>query len=139
MDIYNADDFDVKVKSDESPVTEADEAADALISAGLREAFPDLPLVTEEQADTHGQSVRSFPSSIRSTAPRNSSTAAAISPSTSPCRERFARARPRLRAGQGRMFYTRRGRQRRGNRPLRPRYPGRDPCRCTSPSPTTAR
>ena len=53
MEIYNADDFDVKVKSDDSPVTEADEAADALISAGLREAFPDVMLVTEEQAASH--------------------------------------------------------------------------------------
>jgi 3'(2'), 5'-bisphosphate nucleotidase len=32
MEIYDADDFEVKVKSDASPVTEADEAADALIS-----------------------------------------------------------------------------------------------------------
>ncbi len=53
MEIYNADDFDVKVKSDDSPVTEADEKADALISAGLRAAFPDMMLVTEEQADSH--------------------------------------------------------------------------------------
>ena len=53
MQIYEADDFDVKVKSDSSPVTEADEAADALISAGLRAAFPDILLVTEEQADSH--------------------------------------------------------------------------------------
>ena len=53
MEIYNADDFDVKVKSDESPVTEADEAADAIISAGLRAAFPDVALVTEEQAASH--------------------------------------------------------------------------------------
>jgi len=60
MAIYDGPDFDVKVKSDESPVTEADEAADALISAGLRAAFPDMPLVTEEQAASHGQSVRSF-------------------------------------------------------------------------------
>lgn len=60
MDIYNADDFDVKMKSDDSPVTEADEAADALISAGLRAAFPDMPLVTEEQAESHGQSVDTF-------------------------------------------------------------------------------
>ena len=56
MEIYEADDVDVRAKSDESPVTEADEAADALISAGLREAFPDMPLVTEEQAASHGQS-----------------------------------------------------------------------------------
>ena len=60
MEIYEADDFDVRSKSDDSPVTAADEAADALISAGLREAFPDVPLVTEEQAATHGQAVRTF-------------------------------------------------------------------------------
>jgi len=60
MAIYDADDFEVKSKSDASPVTEADEAADALISDRLRAAFPDLPLVTEEQADSHGQSVESF-------------------------------------------------------------------------------
>ena len=60
MEIYDADDFDVKAKSDDSPVTEADEAADALISAGLRAAFPDVALVTEEQADSHGQAVSTF-------------------------------------------------------------------------------
>lgn len=53
MEIYNSDDFDVKVKSDDSPVTEADEAADALISDGLRAAFPDVMLVTEEQSASH--------------------------------------------------------------------------------------
>ncbi|KIN62764.1 3'(2'),5'-bisphosphate nucleotidase [Sulfitobacter noctilucicola] len=53
MEIYGRDDFDVKSKSDDSPVTEADEAADAIISAGLRSAFPDVMLVTEEQAATH--------------------------------------------------------------------------------------
>jgi 3'(2'), 5'-bisphosphate nucleotidase len=60
MEIYNADDFEVKAKSDDSPVTEADEAADALISAGIREAFPDVVLVTEEQAASHAQSASSF-------------------------------------------------------------------------------
>ncbi|PYG29175.1 3'(2'),5'-bisphosphate nucleotidase CysQ [Pelagimonas varians] len=60
MEIYNADDFDVKVKSDDSPVTEADEAADALISAGLRAAFPDVALVTEEQSDSHGIDAKTF-------------------------------------------------------------------------------
>ncbi|RXV70325.1 3'(2'),5'-bisphosphate nucleotidase [Roseovarius sp. A46] len=60
MEIYGGPDFEVKVKSDASPVTEADEAADALISAGLRAAFPDVALVTEEQAASHGQSVTSF-------------------------------------------------------------------------------
>ena len=53
MEIYDADDFAVRAKADASPVTEADEAADALIAAGLRAAFPDIALVTEEQAATH--------------------------------------------------------------------------------------
>lgn len=60
MDIYNSEDFDVKVKSDDSPVTEADEAADALISEGLRRAFPEMALVTEEQANSHTQKVDTF-------------------------------------------------------------------------------
>lgn len=60
MEIYHADDFDIRAKSDDSPVTEADEAADALISAGLRAAFPEIALVTEEQSDTHAQDVRDF-------------------------------------------------------------------------------
>jgi len=53
MEIYGADDFEVKTKSDESPVTIADEAADKIISDGLRAAFPDVMLVTEEQSETH--------------------------------------------------------------------------------------
>ncbi|MFV1498310.1 3'(2'),5'-bisphosphate nucleotidase CysQ [Phaeobacter sp. JH20_36] len=60
MEIYNSDEFEVKVKSDESPVTAADEAADALISAGLRAAFPDVMLVTEEQAESHSKSGHTF-------------------------------------------------------------------------------
>ncbi|MDA0362028.1 MAG: 3'(2'),5'-bisphosphate nucleotidase CysQ [Proteobacteria bacterium] len=53
MKIYNSDDFDVRLKSDLSPVTVADEAADIHISRGLRQSFPKINLVTEEQVDTH--------------------------------------------------------------------------------------
>jgi 3'(2'), 5'-bisphosphate nucleotidase len=60
MEIYQSDDFDVRAKSDDSPVTEADEAADALISAGLRAAFPEIAMVTEEQSHTHDLDVRDF-------------------------------------------------------------------------------
>jgi len=60
MQIYRSDDFDVKVKSDDSPVTEADEAADAIISAGLRAAFPDVTLITEEQAGSHDLKADTF-------------------------------------------------------------------------------
>jgi 3'(2'), 5'-bisphosphate nucleotidase len=54
MDVYGEDDFGVRAKDDDSPVTVADERADAVISAGLRAAFPEIALVTEEQADSHG-------------------------------------------------------------------------------------
>ncbi len=60
MEIYGRDDFQVKTKSDDSPVTVADEAADAIISAGLHEAFPDIVLVTEEQADSHSTKADKF-------------------------------------------------------------------------------
>ena len=60
MEIYGADDFEVKTKSDESPVTIADEAADKIISDGLRAAFPDVTLVTEEQSATHSASGDTF-------------------------------------------------------------------------------
>lgn len=60
MAVYARPDFAIAAKSDASPVTEADLAADAIISAGLREIFPDIPLVTEEQAATHGQSLSTF-------------------------------------------------------------------------------
>lgn len=60
MEIYNSDDFEVKSKSDDSPVTAADEAADALISAGLRAAFPDVALITEEQAQSHEIKANTF-------------------------------------------------------------------------------
>lgn len=60
MQVYNSPDFAVKSKSDASPVTEADEAADALISAGLRLAFPGVVLITEEQAASHALTAQTF-------------------------------------------------------------------------------
>ena len=60
MEVYDGPDFEVKAQADASPVTEADEAADVLISAGLRAAFPDLVLITEEQAASHALSATTF-------------------------------------------------------------------------------
>jgi 3'(2'), 5'-bisphosphate nucleotidase len=52
--------FDTTHKSDASPVTEADHAAEALIVAGLRRATPDIPVVAEEEiAAGHVPSVAS--------------------------------------------------------------------------------
>ena len=60
MQIYGADDVGVEAKSDDSPVTLADKAADVIISEGLRAAFPDVMLVTEEQAASHAQTGDTF-------------------------------------------------------------------------------
>ncbi|MFM2366600.1 MAG: 3(2),5-bisphosphate nucleotidase, partial [Pseudomonadota bacterium] len=60
MEVYDGPDFDVKSKSDASPVTIADERADALISAGLRQAFPDVTLITEEQSASHALRAQTF-------------------------------------------------------------------------------
>ncbi len=60
MEVYDSPAFDVKLKGDSSPVTEADEAADAIISDGLRAAFPDVVLITEEQAASHALQAQTF-------------------------------------------------------------------------------
>jgi 3'(2'), 5'-bisphosphate nucleotidase len=60
MEVYGRADFDVRAKSDASPVTEADELADALIARGLVAAFPEIPVVTEEQAASHSVTAARF-------------------------------------------------------------------------------
>ncbi|MFN4100518.1 MAG: 3'(2'),5'-bisphosphate nucleotidase CysQ [Pararhodobacter sp.] len=53
MEVYARPDFEARAKSDNSPVTEADEAADALIRTELARDFPEIPVVTEELAESH--------------------------------------------------------------------------------------
>ncbi|MEM9318704.1 MAG: 3'(2'),5'-bisphosphate nucleotidase CysQ [Pseudomonadota bacterium] len=55
MEIYERADMGVDAKADASPVTDADRAADALISQGLKAEFPDITLVTEEQSHSHSE------------------------------------------------------------------------------------
>ncbi|MEM6487598.1 MAG: 3'(2'),5'-bisphosphate nucleotidase CysQ [Pseudomonadota bacterium] len=54
MAIYEAADgpIEAETKADNSPVTAADLAADDIIGAGLALAFPDIPVVTEERAES---------------------------------------------------------------------------------------
>lgn len=49
MDVFHAG-CSVDKKSDESPVTEADRESEKIILAGLREAFPSIPCVAEEES-----------------------------------------------------------------------------------------
>lgn len=53
LEVQARPDFESRLKADSSPVTEADLAADALIRQGLAAAFPGLPVVTEEAAESH--------------------------------------------------------------------------------------
>ena len=53
---YYHDGFTVRVKSDDSPVTEADEAAEAIILPALAALLPGVPIVSEESG-INGQSL----------------------------------------------------------------------------------
>ncbi|MDG2244345.1 MAG: 3'(2'),5'-bisphosphate nucleotidase CysQ [Rhodospirillaceae bacterium] len=53
MEVY-ATDFKVNRKSDNSPVTLADEASEAIILKALAKIAPDIPIVAEEQCAAHG-------------------------------------------------------------------------------------
>lgn len=53
MPYYTAEGIDVALKSDDSPVTLADQAANDVIEAALKEHFPEVPIVSEENADSH--------------------------------------------------------------------------------------
>lgn len=70
---------EVTRKKDDSPVTAADLAAHRVIKEGLAAAFPDIPLLSEEDP-LSGRNVgtgNAIGWSIRSTAPKSSSAATA--------------------------------------------------------------
>jgi 3'(2'), 5'-bisphosphate nucleotidase len=60
MEVHGDAELTVRSKADTSPVTEADERADALIREGLARAFPAIPVVTEEDAASHDVQAEAF-------------------------------------------------------------------------------
>ncbi len=48
LEIYQQEDFGVKIKSDDSPLTKADLAANQIILDDLQKFFPDIPCLSEE-------------------------------------------------------------------------------------------
>ena len=48
MAIYGEDDFSIEKKEDSSPLTAADNAAHAVIVAGLQNHWPEIPILSEE-------------------------------------------------------------------------------------------
>jgi 3'(2'), 5'-bisphosphate nucleotidase len=53
MDVY-ATDFEVRRKDDRSPVSDADERAEALLIPGTRDLLPGVPIVAEESVSADG-------------------------------------------------------------------------------------
>ena len=51
MEVYGNEDFSVKYKSDDSPLTEADKRANDIIVEMLKSEFPDYAILSEESAD----------------------------------------------------------------------------------------
>ena len=60
MEIYSHGNIAIQTKVDASPVTNADKAADAIIYKGLKEAFPNLDVVTEEKSESHYLQKKNF-------------------------------------------------------------------------------
>jgi 3'(2'), 5'-bisphosphate nucleotidase len=83
MEVHGDAELTVRNKADTSPVTEADERADALIREGLARAFPGIPVVTEEDAASHDVQAEAFFLVDPLDGTRNSSAGPATSPSTS--------------------------------------------------------
>lgn len=51
MEIY-ARDFEVEIKEDKSPLTEADKISNAVILEGLKNLYPNIPFISEETKQT---------------------------------------------------------------------------------------
>lgn len=61
LEVYGRADHGVETKADQSPLTAADRAANAVIAAGLARLAPDIPLWSEESADVAWDSRRQWP------------------------------------------------------------------------------
>ena len=50
LEVYGQDDFKTEVKDDNSPLTLADKVSQETILKGLKQSFPDIPVISEESA-----------------------------------------------------------------------------------------
>lgn len=48
LKIYNSEDFDVTIKSDNSPLTQADKEGNTIIVEQLKKLYPHIPIISEE-------------------------------------------------------------------------------------------
>ena len=48
LEVYHSGNFDTEEKSDHSPITRADRTSHTILLQGLAQAFPDIPIISEE-------------------------------------------------------------------------------------------
>ncbi len=60
LEVYRGD-FEVRLKADASPVTEADLRSHHILEDGLRKLLPDVPVLSEEQTEIPFEERRSWP------------------------------------------------------------------------------
>jgi 3'(2'), 5'-bisphosphate nucleotidase len=60
LEVYNQDDFGIMIKTDNSPLTKADNAANDVICAGLEELRELFPIISEENKDIPYESRRNY-------------------------------------------------------------------------------
>lgn len=54
LDVYEGPAIEARAKDDRSPVTDADERAEAILLSGLAKIFPNVPVIAEESASRDG-------------------------------------------------------------------------------------
>jgi len=59
LDIYQHNDFEIKIKSDQSPLTQADLASHDIITKALKKLTPEIPILSEEGEKLEGD-VKTF-------------------------------------------------------------------------------
>ena len=60
LEIYHSDDFEVQLKSDDSPLTKADQAANAVICKGLEALSAQFPIISEENKEIPYEERKNF-------------------------------------------------------------------------------
>ena len=51
LKVYHSEDFQVEYKEDRSPLTKADKASNEILSKGLHQLYPQVPIISEEGRD----------------------------------------------------------------------------------------
>ena len=60
LNIYQENDFDVRIKDDDSPLTKADLAAHEIIIKSLKNNYPDIPIISEESNEIEFEELRKW-------------------------------------------------------------------------------